>query len=247
MSRPDDPESVWRRLRVAATARPGRGQLAVAALCGLLGFGLVTQVHATSATGGLSAARPADLLGILSDLENRADRLRADIADLQASAQRLNAGSGQDAAALREARARARTLGILTGTLPARGPGIVLTITDPRSRVGADVLVDAIEELRDAGAEAIQLSGVRVVASTSVLDRPGGGVAVDGTPVLSPYRLAVIGDARTLTGALGIPGGVLDTIERRPGATPSVVSSPRVTITALRPLRTPRYAHPAHG
>jgi uncharacterized protein YlxW (UPF0749 family) len=88
---------------------------------------------------------------------------------------------------------------------------------------------------------------VRVVASTSVVDRPGGGVEVDGTAVSAPYRLAVIGDARTLSGALGIPGGVLDTIERRPAARPVVVSSPRVTITALRQLRTPRYAHPAHG
>lgn len=229
----------------ALTSRPSRPQIAIAALCGLLAFGVVTQVHATSATGGLATARPDDLLGILSDLGNRADRLRADIADLEQSEQRLQNGSGDAEAALREARARVRTLGILTGTVPARGPGIVLTVADPRGEVSADVLVDALQELRDAGAEAIQLSGVRVVASTSIVDDPGGGIEVDGTRVTAPYRFAVIGDSSTLAGALGIPGGVVDTVDGRPGATATIVPSPRITITALRALQPPRYARPA--
>ena len=236
----------WRRIRRALLARPSRGQAAVGALCGLLAFALVTQVHATSATNGLSSARPDDLLAILADLDSRSDRLRTEIGDLQASERRLQSGSGQNAAALRDARARARTLGILTGTLPAAGPGIVLTITDPQGKVRADVLVDALQELRDAGAEAIQLSGVRVVASTALVD-VGGAVQVSGRRVGSPYRFAVIGDPATLAGALGIPGGVVDTVGRQPGAHATVLRSPRISITALQPLRPPQYARPARG
>jgi uncharacterized protein YlxW (UPF0749 family) len=241
------PDVVWPRIWRALRRRPGRGQVAVAALCGLLAFALVTQVQATSASGGLSAARPADLLGILADLNTRADRLRSEIGDLQASEQRLQTGSGQGAAALSEARARARTLGILTGTLPAQGPGLVLAVNDPGGRVRADVLVNALQELRDAGAEAIQVNGLRVVASTSIVDDAGGGVDVDGVRVTSPYRFAVIGDPRTMSGALGIPGGVLDTVDGQEGAHATVVQSPHVTITALRALRAPRYARPARG
>ena len=232
------------RLLAALRSRPTRGQFAVAALCGLLAFALVTQVHATASGGGLQAARVDDLLGILSDLDNRGDRLRAEIDDLQTREQRLRSGSGQTAAAVREARDRLRVLGVLTGTMAARGPGIVLVIDDPRGRVRADVLVDAIEELRDAGAEAMQLSGVRVVASTSVVDAAGGGFVVDGKHISAPYRLAAIGDRRTLAGALGIPGGVLDTVDGQSGAHASVVPSPVVTISALRPLQQPRYARP---
>lgn len=232
------------RLLAALRSRPTRGQFAVAALCGLLAFALVTQVHATASGGGLQAARVDDLLGILSDLDNRGDRLRAEIDDLQTREQRLRSGSGQTAAAVREARDRLRVLGVLTGTMAARGPGIVLVIDDPRGRVRADVLVDAIEELRDAGAEAMQLSGVRVVASTSVVDAGGGGFVVDGHHISAPYRLAAIGDRRTLAGALGIPGGVLDTVDGQSGAHASVIPSPVVTISALRPLQQPRYARP---
>ena len=54
-------------------------------------------------------------------------------------------------------------LGILAGTKPAEGPGISLRIDDPRSQVDAAQVLDTIEELRDAGAEAIQLGNVRVM------------------------------------------------------------------------------------
>ena len=235
----------WRRLRNALVSRPTRGQLVVALLCGLLGFGLVTQVHATSSSGGLGAARVDDLLGILSDLNGRGDRLRAEISDLEASQQRLRSGAGQDQAALREARARVNTLGILTGTLAAKGTGIVLTVTDPRQSVSSAVLLDAVEELRDAGAEALQLSGVRIIASTPITS-VAGGVAVGEHAVRAPYRLAAIGDPSTLAGALAIPGGVIDTVDRQSGAHATVTRSPHLTITALQPLQRPRYARPAH-
>lgn len=235
----------WRRMLNALLSRPTRGQLVVALLCGLLGFGLVTQVHATSSTGGLGAARVDDLLGILSDLNSRGDRLRAEISDLEASQQRLRSGAGQDQAALREARARVNTLGILTGTLAAKGTGVVVTVSDPQGSVRAAVLLDAVEELRDAGAEALALSGVRIVASTPITDAPGGGIAVGRHHVRAPYRLAAIGDPSTLAGALAIPGGVLDTVDRRPGAHATVTRSPHLTITALQPLQRPRYARPA--
>jgi uncharacterized protein YlxW (UPF0749 family) len=238
--------SPWRRLWTALVSRPSRGQLIVGLLCGLLAFGLVTQVQATSSTSGLGAARVDDLLGILSDLNSRGERLRAEITDLETSEQQLRSGTGQDSAALHAARDRADTLGILTGTLGALGPGVILTVTDPRGEVTAPVLLDAVEELRDAGAEALQLSGVRIVASTPITDGAGGGIDVGERRVFAPYRLAAIGDASTLAGALAIPGGVLDTVDRRPGAHATVTRSVHLTITALQPLQRPRYARPAH-
>src|SRR3954463_4952388 len=106
MTRPEEPDGLsthGRRLLAALRSRPTRGQLAVAALCGLLAFALVTQVHATANGGGLQCARVDDLLGILSDLDSRGDRLRAEIDDLQTREQRLRNGSRQRPAPLHEA------------------------------------------------------------------------------------------------------------------------------------------------
>jgi len=225
------PESPWRALlRLRAT----RAQAIVALLCGLLGFALVSQVHTHEANGGLAAARQDDLIGILNDLSARQDRLRTEIEGLETSRARLLTGSDQRQAALEEAQRRAQTLGIVAGTVAAQGPGIVLTIDDPGRTVGADVLLDATEELRDAGAEAMQIGPVRIVASTYFTEG-ADGVSADGQLLAPPYRFLVIGDQRTLAAAMAIPGGVTDTVAAAGGGAQALVAtSNHVVVSALR-------------
>jgi uncharacterized protein YlxW (UPF0749 family) len=247
MTSPEEAPDGWRRVLRAVTARPGRSQLAAALLCGILAFALVTQAHSASRSAGITATRPQDLLTILADLQSRAERLRSQVGDLQVTEARLANGSATTSEAVAEARRRVQTLGILTGTVAARGPGVTVQIEDPQLSVRGDVLVDAVEELRDAGAEALQLGSVRVVASTAIVDAPGGGLLVDGTTLRPPYRLLAIGDARTLSSALAIPGGVVDTVATSRGAKAVVTPEATVAVTALRRLTTPRYARPAGG
>ena len=76
---------------------------------------------------------------------------------LEVSRDRLLSGVGSSSEALKSAQDRLDTLGILTGTVPATGPGVVITITDPDHKVTAALLLDALQELRDAGAEAVQI------------------------------------------------------------------------------------------
>lgn len=229
----------------------------MALLLGALGFAAAVQVRTTQAEGALAAARTEDLVIVLDDLSTRNERLRAEVAQLTAARERLRAGGGP--AALAEARRRTQLLGVLAGTVPAAGPGVVLTVQDPAGAVSARTLLDALEELRGAGAEALQIEGtpvdggagaVRVVASTSLLDdRAGagrGGVLIDGVRLRPPYRFVVVGDTGTLTSALGIPGGVLDTVERD-GGSATVSGSARLRVAALRPLAAPRYARPVPG
>ncbi|HVA61858.1 MAG TPA: DUF881 domain-containing protein [Mycobacteriales bacterium] len=229
------PPTGWRGLVELLRPRPNRAQAIVALLVGLLGFAIAAQVHVTRSGGTLATARQTDLIGLLGDLTARADRLRGQIAALEVTEAQLTAGTGGRAAALAAAKARLQTLGILAGTLPATGPGIALTINDPGHQVRADVLLDALEELRGAGAEVIQIGPVRVVASTALLDAANRNVTVDGVEVAPPYAFLVIGDPKTLAAALGIPGGVLDTVDARPGASATVDQLARVTIRALHP------------
>ena len=107
------------------------------------------------------------------------------------------------------------------------------------------MLLDTVQELRDAGAEAVEVGGVRVVASTSFLDAPSGeGVLVDGQPVAAPFEVVAVGDAPTMAAALAIPGGVVDVVSRAGGEV-AVEQREAVSVDALRELTTPRYARPA--
>lgn len=241
--------SRWRRL-LRPHAR--RIDLLVAVPLLVLGFGIAVQVRSTQEDGLLTNARQEDLVQILDQLNNRSDRLRAEINSLTATQERITTGSDAAGAALAEARRRTQLLGVLAGTVSASGPGVLVQIADPGARVSASVLLDALEELRDAGAEAMQLEGigksggvtaVRVVASTYLVDSPEG-IAVDGVPLVAPYRFVVVGDAATLAGALAIPGGVEDVVRQQGGST-VVTRSDSVQVRALRALTTPRYARPA--
>jgi uncharacterized protein YlxW (UPF0749 family) len=236
--------AVRHRLAVALRPRATRTQAAIGALFLLLGFAVALQVRSTAETDGLSTARESDLVRILDDLTARNERLTAEARDLQATRDQLVSGSGSGTAALDDARARAQALGILAGTVAAEGPGIVVTVTDPGGKVDAAALLDAVEELRDAGAEALQVGSVRVVASTAFVDGRPGTVFVDGTSVAAPYTVLAIGDPRTLSSALRIPGGVVESLHNL-GADASVAERDSLSITALRPDSAPQYARPS--
>ena len=217
--------------------------LLIAALCALLGFAVVLQVQRTAAGDTLAAARPDDLVQILDELQRREDDLNSEIAGLQDSLGRLQRSGRSSEEALAEAQRQSAALGILTGTVPATGPGVRITIEDPDGRVPPEVLLDAIQELRNAGAEAFQVGPVRIGVD-SAFTGSGGAVVLDGQALTTPYLITAVGDPPTLAAALAIPGGVLDTV-RRAGGTMEVTQADGVTVDALRQPREPLYARPA--
>ncbi|MGH3326881.1 MAG: DUF881 domain-containing protein [Streptomycetales bacterium] len=226
--------------------RVSRAQLVVAVLLALLGFGLATQVSSGGTDARLRGARESDLVQVLDDVSDRADRLSDEARRLEITRDRLQTGTDRTNTALEQARERARALGVLAGSLPANGPGIDFTIIDPQRKVDAATLVDTVNELRDAGSEAVQVDGVRVVASTGFTDAGQGRVGIDGHAAHPPYRFKVIGDPRTLESALGIPGGVLDALHRQ-GADGVIAQKREIEISALHAAREPEYARPAAG
>lgn len=215
----------------------------IAVLTALLGFAIVLQVRQNSASDNLANLREGDLVGILDDQNARADRLRQQIDNLQQTLTRLKDSGDRSAAARQQAEQDAQALGVLLGTLPATGPGVRVTVLDPGGKLGPEDLLDVVEELRGAGAEAIQFGSVRVSTSTAFTGS-AGAVSVDGTKLTAPYQVLAIGDPKTLDTALNIPGGVASAI-RNAGGDLTVTEARTVLIQATRALPTPKYASPS--
>ena len=79
---------------------------------------------------------------------------------------------------------------------PPRGPASGSRSPTPRTRSPSTTCSTGVEELRAAGAEAIEFNDdVRVVAQTSFEDAERG-VVVDGRRISAPYVIDVIGDPR---------------------------------------------------
>lgn len=231
----------WRRLMLMARPRATKANAFAALLTIILGFAVATQVRQNQALG-LESLRQSELVTILDNATLLSARLDQNARKLQATRDELASGSSGDAAALTAARERLDALGILAGTAAAHGPGIQMTINDPGAVVTPPLLLDAIEELRDAGAEAIQVDGVRVVAS-SYFGQSGSGMAVDGIKLTAPYTILAIGDAQTMSSAMEIPGGLSENV-RQLGARITITQLAELSVGALHTLREPAYARP---
>ncbi|WP_406264825.1 DUF881 domain-containing protein [Streptomyces sp. NBC_00191] len=239
---PEPAQQTGRQRLVAVLWPPrvSRAQLIVALLLFVLGLGLAIQVRSNSDNSALRGARQEDLVRILDELDNRTQRLEDEKQRLEDQRTELENSSDQAEEARKQTVQKEQQLGILAGTVAAQGPGITLTVQDPSGTVESDMLLDAIQELRAAGAEAIQVNDIRVVADT-YFTGTGADIEVDGKPVKAPYRFKVIGKPQDLEPALNIPGGVVQTLEKEQ-ATATVARSQKIVVDALRPAKRPDYA-----
>lgn len=232
-AQPQTASGAWKNVLAGRSA-------VVVVLCALLGFALILQVS-QQPEESLSRMRQDDLVRLLDELGRRNSELASESNVLQQRLDDLEAGA-KDARTAREAAAeQARARSILAGTTPVEGPGITLTIVENAGQqMTAQMMVTVLEELRNAGAEAIELNDHRLSTSTW-FRRDGTTLLVDGKELTSPYVFRAIGDPQKLATALDIPGGALATI-RNANAKPTVVSRDKVSIKAVRTPPQLKYA-----
>ncbi|MDC4233304.1 DUF881 domain-containing protein [Actinomyces sp. B33] len=228
-----------RRLRRAFFAVPRGFHLLLVVITLLLGFALATQVRAQRADP-LESLTQDDLVVLLNELNSQEDALRAERAELQSQLADLEAAaSEQEAAAAAADKARTQAL-INSGRVGVHGEGVVMTVVDPQGALTSTPFVMTLGELRNAGAEAIELNGVRLSARSSFLS-DDSGISVDGTPVSSPYQWRVIGASHTIATALEIQAGSAAQM-RAKGAQVTIDEESDVVISSLAEPLTPRYA-----
>lgn len=222
--------------------KPSLSQVVVAILIGSLAFAITLQVR-QSKTDDYSGVRGDELVELLKSLDSANERIGTQINDLTATRNDLLSSTRRSAEAEKQAKERSEQLSILAGTTGATGPGVTLTIVDPDHTVDAAALLDAVQELRDAGAEAIAINGVaRVVAQTYFLD-DDNSIRVSGREIKPPFVIEAIGDSHTMAGAVRFRGGLIDRVTNR-GGTATVIEQKKITITALADVKSPEYARP---
>jgi uncharacterized protein YlxW (UPF0749 family) len=226
--------------------RPGRGQILAAAILFLVGLAVVVQVRANRTDDGFGTARRGDLIVLLDGLGQQSRRLDSEISDLERARSQLQSGANSRRIAQAEARKRLDDLSILAGTAPAVGPGIRIRIADPTHKVGSDVLLDAVEEMRDAGAEAIEIDNQVRVLGSSWFGSDSRGLVVDGIAVSEPLVVEVIGDPHSLEEAVRFRGGIVSEITGpRIGGTAQIELLDKVVIDSLHSQNHSQYAQPA--
>lgn len=203
-----------------------RGELAVVAVFAVLGFLLALQLKSVriygSPTDATSAARLETLQGLYNQATEERDKLQEQLDETQKELEefRSAAATGDESAALKT---EVDHLSMLAGLTDVEGPGVMVVMTDSTaentSGDEADYLIHdsdlltMLNELRDAGAEALSLNGQRVLA-TSEVRCAGSVVIINGQRVSAPFVIYAIGDPTTLYNALTMRNGVVDVLSQ---------------------------------
>lgn len=204
-------------------------RLTVAAVAGLLGILAVGQLRGQAGVPGLSNLSVTELTQVIANVTARNDQLRDEVGDLT-----------RQEAHLTETRNRGETtVGSLTGDLArirawagltaVQGQGIAITVNGP---IGGDGIEEILNELRNAGAEAIAVDGIRVVVGVVVAGGPGE-LSIENSPLGDAFEIRAIGSPQILTGTLTRTGGVIAQVGTTyPDARLSVVPVESMTLAA---------------
>lgn len=205
--------------------RRKRGELAVVAAFLVLGFLLGLQLKSVRLHAGVdatSASRLETLQELYNNLVNERDGLKEQLttAQKELADYRSAAASGEEKEALK---AEVDYLSMVAGLTDVEGPGVMVILQDSTATnttgdendylIHDSDLLSVVNELRDAGAQALSLNGERILA-TSEIRCAGSVVLINGQRLAAPFVIYAIGDPTTLYNALTMRGGVVDVLSQ---------------------------------
>jgi uncharacterized protein YlxW (UPF0749 family) len=219
--------------------RRPRNQLTIALVAFVLGLLVVVQLRTQSSQAAFAGMSSQDLTVLVANLDDRNDQLRAEIATLQRNLEVLQQNADRGDASVDELRADLRRLRLYAGMEPATGPGVSVLVRGPIDGSGVE---DLVNELRNAGAEAMAIEDVRLVPGVVAVGATGA-VMLDDAPLGDPFTVWAIGAPDKLTGSLTRSGGIIAQLAAtQPDVSIEVTPLERIGVPA-----TERDLVPGHG
>lgn len=185
--------------------RHRRNQVTIAVVTFVLGLLVIVQLRTQASEEAFAGLSAQDLSVLVGSLNDRNDQLRREVASLEGDLANLEQNTQRGVASVDELRADLRRVRLYAGIDPADGPGVVIRVTGPIDAAGVE---DLVNELRNAGAEAVAVEGVRLVPGV-VVSGTAGRLAIGDTPLGDPFELVAIGAPDKLTGSLTRSGGII--------------------------------------
>ena len=179
---------------------------AVAMLIGMLGVG---QLNSQARPIEISRLSATELSTLIETLTARNRELRSGLADIRDQLRQYEVSGPRSESALQVSREDLRRITAFGGLAAVDGQGIVM---DVNGNLDAIALNDLINELRNAGAEAIAVDAIRVTARSVATEGPRA-MELDGVEVGEQFTLRAIGSPDGLLGAMERPGGIISQLK----------------------------------
>lgn len=216
-----------RRARMAAMSGSG-SRLWVAVVAAILGVLVIGQLRGQAGVPGLSGLTSTELTQLIANLNAGNDRLRDELGDLGRQEQKLADARDRGQTTVGDLTSDLTQIRAWAGLTPVTGQGIAILVSGP---IGGDGVEELLNELRNAGAEAIAVAGIRVVTGTVVAGAPGA-LSIENDAIGDTFEIRAIGSPQILTGTLTRTGGVIAQVT-------STYSNARITVTPMDSMTLP--------
>jgi uncharacterized protein YlxW (UPF0749 family) len=218
--------------------RTNAGGLAATLVALFLGLLAVTQVRAQDVyTRSLQLETPSSLTTVIANLAERNNALRDEIFDLRIRTESAREDAASGKGSLTEAQRQLAQLEVFAARTAVRGQGISVRIDgtfDDRA------LSDLVNELRNAGAEAIAVNAVRVGPRSWFGMSVDRSLTVDATAIRGPWTVTAIGAPEVMYVAMTRTGGIVGQFEL-------IYRSTRFGVSRESTLDLPSLANPPRG
>ncbi len=213
-------------------------QLSLAIICFLLGLLVVAQLRTQRR---MIATPGTDQLAIMANLVEANAHLRQEVEALEDQLREYQQAAGRGVLeALVDELNRVK---IVNGLVEVSGPGVEVRLDGPLTALD---MQDLINELRNAGAEALALGDERLIVSSVVASAEDGTITLNGVKIARPYVLRAIGHPEAMEKALLRSGGLLAALEGSyEGLEVTVVKRDKMVLPVYKGALAFQYASPA--
>lgn len=191
--------------------RSNAGVIAVTAVAMFLGVLAVTQIQAQDVySRSLQLETPSSLTTLIANLSERNNAIKEEILDLRRRTETARDAIASGRGSLTEAERQLGQLRVFAGMSAVSGAGIAVRI---EGSFDERALSDLVNELRNAGAEAIAINTVRVGPRSWFGATADRALTVDAVPVRGPWQVRAVGSPEVMYVAMTRTGGILGQFE----------------------------------
>jgi len=215
-------------------------QISLFAVGLLVGLLLIGQLRSQARPTEISSLSAQELSQLIETLSNRNAELRTALSDQRDTLREYEAAGPVGQSAVDVSREDLRRITAFGGLAAVRGEGVSLQVDGD---LDAIALNDLLNELRNAGAEALAVDQIRIT-NRSVATQGPTSLLIDGEPVDRRFIVRAIGSPEGLLSTIERPGGIIPQLEQFINASIVASESDDLELPATRIDLTPQVAQP---
>lgn len=210
-------------------------------VCALLVFAICVQLKTIQEADSIAGQTETEnkLRDQVLKWKERYDSMYARLEEAEEKLEELRGKITQNDSKSAQLEAELKLANQLLGLTELKGKGIIVTLDDNKT-VGLETanitgylvhdgdIIEMINELKNAGAEAISVNGQRIISKTAITC-DGNVIRINNQKVGAPYVIQAIGYPEYLESALNLPGGLIQYLNRD-GVVTKVEKSNNLTI-----------------